>query len=124
MNDHNAPLNLGIVGAANIARQFTAALRGSDRVAVTAVASRNADTARAFAESCGIMKSHSSYEALLADPSVEAVYIPLPNTMHAEWSIKAAEAGKHVLCEKPLCMSGAEAEAMFAAARANNVVLL
>ena len=120
----HAPLNLGILGAANIARQFTAAVRGSDAAIVTAVGSRNPQTAQAFAESCGIERHYGSYEALLADRSIDAVYIPLPNTMHAEWTIKAANAGKHVLCEKPLCMGRAEALAMFAAARANSIVLL
>ena len=120
----SVPLSIGILGAANIARQFTAALRDSAAVKVTAVASRNLDNAKAFADACGIAKHHGTYEALLDDKSIDAVYIPLPNTMHAEWSIKAAKAGKHVLCEKPLCMSRADAEAMFDAARANGVVLL
>jgi predicted dehydrogenase len=117
-------LPIGIVGAANIARQFTAALRDHPHVRVDAVASRSAETARAFAEACGIPRHFGTYEALLSDPAIEAVYIPLPNHLHAEWAIKAANAGKHVLCEKPLCLTRAEAEAMVAAARANGVVLL
>ena len=124
MNSKPAPLSIGILGAANIARQFTAALRDSDAVQVTAVASRNADTAKAFADACGIERHHGSYETLLADREVDALYIPLPNTMHAEWAIRAARAGKHVLCEKPLCMSRAESLAMFDAARENGIVLL
>jgi predicted dehydrogenase len=119
-----AALTIGIVGAANIARQFAAALRDNPHVRVDAVASRSTGTARAFADACGIPRNFGSYEALLADPAIEAVYIPLPNHLHAEWSIKAANAGKHVLCEKPLCLTRAQAEAMFAAARANGVVLL
>ena len=119
-----SPLSIGIVGAANIARQFTAALRDNAFVRVAGVASRTGDTARAFADACGIQRHYGTYDALLADPSIDAVYIPLPNHLHAEWTIKAANAGKHVLCEKPLCMSRAEAEAMFAAARANGVFLL
>jgi len=118
------PLTIGIVGAANIARQFTAAVRSSEMVKVTAVASRSLEAARTYADACGIPEAHGSYDALLADPSIDAVYIPLPNHLHAEWSIKAAQHGKHVLCEKPLCMTRAEAVAMFAAARANNVILL
>jgi predicted dehydrogenase len=120
----SGPLTLGILGAANIARQFTAALRGNEAVHVAAIASRTDATARAFAESNGLERWFATYEALLADPSLEAVYIPLPNHLHAEWAIKAANAGKHVLCEKPLCMNRAEGLAMFAAARANGVVLL
>jgi predicted dehydrogenase len=118
------PLTIGILGAANIARQFTAAVQTSDAVQVAAVASRSAEAARAFADSCGIAKSYGSYDALLDDAGIEAVYIPLPNHLHAEWAIKAARRGKHVLCEKPLCLGVAEAQAMFAAARDHGVVLL
>jgi predicted dehydrogenase len=93
-------------------------------VHVAAAASRNADTAAAFAKSLGIARHHGSYEALLADATIDVIYLPLPNSLHAEWAIKALEAGKHVLCEKPLALSRAEAEAMFAAARNNGVMLL
>ena len=93
----SGPLTLGILGAANIARQFTAALRGNEAVRVAAVASRTDDTARAFAESNGIERWFGTYEALLADPALEAIYIPLTNHLHAECAIKAANAGKHVL---------------------------
>lgn len=111
-------LQIGILGAANIARQFTAAVAGSPRVAVAAVASRGADKAAAFAAECAIPRSHSSYEAMLADPAIEAVYIPLPNHLHAEWAIQALKAGKHVLSEKPLALNADEVGAIFAAARA------
>ncbi len=117
----SAPVRYGILGAANIARQFTRGLAGSAVATVAAVASRGADKAAAFAAELGIPRSHGTYEALLADPGIEAIYIPLPNDMHAEWAIRAAEAGKHVLCEKPLAVTGAEARAMFAAARAHGV---
>ncbi len=117
------PLRYGILGAANIARQFTRGVAGSSLATVAAVASRGIDKAQAFAAELSIPHALGSYEALLADPEIEAVYIPLPNDMHAEWAIKAAEAGKHILSEKPLCMGGAEAIAMFAAAKANNVYL-
>jgi len=118
------PLTIGIIGAANIARQFTAALRDNPVVRVVAVASRTDDAARAYAAANGIERWFGSYEALLAERGIDAVYNPLPNHLHAEWSIKAANAGKHVLCEKPLCLTRADAEAMFAAARSNGVVLL
>ena len=117
------PVRFGILGAANIARQFTRGLVGSTGAEVVCVGSRDAEKARAFAAECAIPRSHPSYEAVLADPEVEAVYIPLPNDMHAEWAIKAAAAGKHVLSEKPLCLGGAEATAMFAAAKAHDVHL-
>lgn len=119
-----APLRLGILGAANIARAFTRGTAGSPLVTVSAVASRGAEKAAAFAAELGIPRAHGSYEALLADPEIEAVYIPLPNHMHAEWAIRAVEAGKHVLCEKPLAIGGAEARAMFDAARARGVHLV
>lgn len=118
------PLTLGIIGAANIARQFVTAVQATQAVKVTAVASRTTASAQAFADSYGIAKHYASYEALLDDASIEAVYIPLPNHMHAEWAIKAAQRGKHVLCEKPLCLGLAQAQAMFAAARQHGVVLL
>jgi predicted dehydrogenase len=120
----NKPLNIGILGCANIARQFTAAVQASPAVRVAAAASRNIDTAAAFAQSLGIPRHHGSYEALLVDASIDVIYLPLPNSLHAEWAIKALQAGKHVLCEKPLALSRAEAEAMFAAARASGVMLL
>jgi xylose dehydrogenase (NAD/NADP) len=120
----SAPLRIGILGAANIARLFTAGLAPSTRVRVAAVASRSAAKAEQFARENGIDKWHGSYHALLADPEIDAIYIPLPNTLHAEWSIRAAEAGKHILCEKPLAVTAADARAMFDAARKNSVRLV
>jgi predicted dehydrogenase len=111
------PLRLGILGAANIARAFTSGVAASKIVTVAAVASRDAAKAESFARECGIPRSFGSYEAMLADPEIDAVYNPLPNSLHAEWSVRAVEAGKHVLCEKPLAMNAGEARAMFAAAR-------
>ena len=119
-----SPLRIGILGCANIAKQFTRDVRESDKVSVDAVASRNADTAAAYAAVNGIARHHGSYEALLADPAIDAIYIPLPNSLHAEWAIKAAAHGKHILCEKPLALGLAEAQAMFAAARQHGVMLL
>lgn len=113
----SAPLRLGILGAVNIARQFAAAARGLASLEITGVAARDPARARAFAEEFGIRATYPSYEALLADPAIDAAYVPLPNTLHAEWSIRSLDAGKHVLCEKPIAMSATEARAMFEAAR-------
>ncbi len=118
------PLRVGILGAANIARSFVAGVRPSERVTVSAVASRDPDKARAFAREFAIARHFGSYEALLADREIDAVYIPLPNSLHAEWSIRAAGAGKHVLCEKPLSATAGEARAMFDAARQHGVHLV
>lgn len=119
----NRPLRLGILGAARIAVGFLAGARLSSRVEVVAVASRDMSRAREFARAHGIEKA-MNYEEMLAAPGIDAVYIPLPHSLHAPWSIAAAKAGKHVLCEKPLALSEAEAVEMFAAADAARVVLL
>ncbi len=117
-------VRMGVLGAANIARSFISGVKPSPQVVVAAVASRTAEKAERFARETGVPRFHGSYEALLADPEIDAIYNPLPNSLHAEWSIRACEAGKHVLCEKPLCTSGDEARAMFAAARRNGVHLV
>lgn len=121
-------LRWGILGTANIARKNWQAIRNSGNAVVTAVASRSADRARAFIEECqahapmGIEPAaHGSYEALLADRNVDAVYIPLPTGLRKEWVIKAAEAGKHVVCEKPCATSVAELREMLAACERNRV---
>ena len=124
MDANRKPLRLGILGAANIARLFCRGVPGSPLVSIEAVASRDAAKAAEFAKTESVPRAHGSYEALLADAAIEAIYIPLPNDLHAEWAIKAAEAGKHVLCEKPLAMTGADARAMFAAARRHGVHLV
>lgn len=118
------PLRIGILGCANIARQFARDVAPSPAVRVVAVASRNADTAAAFAMAHGIERHHGSYLALLADADVDAIYLPLPNSLHAEWAIKAAEHGKHVLCEKPLALGREQAQSMLDAANAHRVMLL
>lgn len=117
------PLRLGILGAARIAVGFLAGARLSSRVEVVAVASRDMKRATEFAQAHGIERA-MGYEELLAATDIDAVYIPLPHSLHARWSIAAARAGKHVLCEKPLALSEAEALQMFAAADATGVVLL
>jgi len=119
------PLCVGILGAARIAPM--ALVRPARRVpeaSVVAVAARDPARASAFASRHGIPRVHASYAALLADPEVEAIYNPLPNSLHAEWTIRALDAGKHVLCEKPFAATVAEAEAMAqAAARAGRVLM-
>jgi predicted dehydrogenase len=119
-----APLRLGILGCANIARQFARDVAPSRLVRIEGVASRDTAKAAAFAAEFGIPRSHGSYDALLADRGLDAVYIPLPNSLHAEWAARAAQHGLHVLCEKPLAMNLEEARAMFDAARQHGVMLL
>jgi predicted dehydrogenase len=91
---------------------------------IVAIASRGRDRAAGAAARLGIAKSHGSYAELIADPEVEAVYIPLPNNLHAEWAIAALEAGKHVLCEKPLAMDAAQARSMAAVAARKGLLLM
>src|SRR5262249_11763645 len=91
------------------------AMQKGEWTEVVAIASRNKQTAGAAANKLGIPKAYGSYEELLADPDIETIYNPLPNHMHVPWSIKSAQAGKHVLCEKPLSMSVAEAQQLIAA---------
>jgi predicted dehydrogenase len=116
-------LRIGILGAAKIAGSFMVGAKASTRVEVVAVASRDRARGEAFAAEHGVARV-CGYDELIADPGVDAIYNPLPNALHAEWSIKAARAGKHVLCEKPMAASEAEARAMFAAADERGVVLL
>jgi xylose dehydrogenase (NAD/NADP) len=111
------PLRIGILSSARIAHSFAQAVRASTRVTVSAIASRDLRKAQTAASQLNIARSFGSYEELLEDPNIDAIYNPLPNSMHAEWSIRALRAGKHVLCEKPLCMNAAEARAMFEAAK-------
>lgn len=118
-------VRFGILGTANIARRALApALQRCKNAELVAVASRSEEKARSFAAECGIPRAHSSYQALLDDPEVDAVYIPLPNSLHLEWSIKAAQAKKHVLCEKPLALSEAQCLEMAAAAGEQGVKLM
>lgn len=116
-------LRWGLLGTGRINRALIAPLRISPRNRLTAVASRNADKARAYAAEWDIPRWFGSYEALLADPDIDVIYNSLPNSLHAEWTIKAARAGKHVLCEKPLALSVAEVDAVAAAARQARVVV-
>lgn len=121
---HATPLRLGVLGCASIARAFARDVAPGPHASLVAVASREAAKARAFAADFGVPRHHGSYEALLADADVEAVYIPLPNSLHAHWAVRAAQAGKHVLCEKPLALNLAQARGMFEAAQRHGVMLL
>jgi predicted dehydrogenase len=114
----------GLLSTANINRKLLEGVRGTDEATVVAVASRDRSRAEAFAREHGIERALGSYEELLEDPEVEAIYIPLPNSMHVPWSVRALEAGKHVLCEKPLTRRPAEAEAAFAAAEQSGRLLM
>lgn len=114
----------GIIGTGNIASRFASQVPTSATGEVVAVGSRSIESANSFADKWDIANRHGSYDDLLADPDVDAVYIATPHPMHVEWAIKTAEAGKHVLCEKPLAINKAWAEAMIEAAVANDVFLM
>ena len=118
------PVRWGILSTAHINRLVIPPARASDKVDLMAVASRDSARAHEYAQDWGIERSYGSYEELLADPDVEAVYISLPNALHCPWSIRALEAGKHVLCEKPLSPRAAEVEEAFAAAERADRLLM
>ncbi len=117
-------LTWGILGTGTIAGTFARGLAASQTGELLAVGSRTQAAANAFGEKWNITRCHGSYEALLADNDVQAVYISTPHPLHAEWAIKTAEAGKHVLCEKPIGLNSAEAMAIIEAARQNDVFLM
>ncbi len=118
-------IQIGILSCAGIARkQLIPAARLASNAEITAVASRDPEKAKAFATENDVPQSFGSYEALLASPEIEAVYIPLPNSLHKEWAVKAAEAGKHILCEKPLAVTPEDCLEMGSAAKANGVLLM
>ena len=117
-------LRVGILSTAKINNAILEGARRSAGAEVVAVASRDRGRAEAYAAEKGIPRAHASYEELLADEAVEAVYVPLPNSMHLPWSERALEAGKHVLCEKPLSARAADVEAAFdAAERAGRILM-
>lgn len=124
MTIESSPLRWGILSTGRIAGVFARGVAASKTGRLTAVGSRTPDAAQAFATAHGVARAHGSYEALLGDPDVEAVYIGTPHPQHAEWAIKAAQAGKHVLCEKPLGLNHAEGLAMVRAAREHGVLLM
>ena len=117
-NETLAPVRWGVLGASNFALKVSLpGMISGPLTQVVALASRNIGKARAAAQSLGIAKAYGSYEELLADPDIDIIYNPLPNHMHAEWTARAARAGKHVLCEKPIALNAHEAEALIAVQR-------
>lgn len=118
-------LRWGVLSTAKIARtKVIPAIQASEYGEVVAIASRNPDTATQVGKELGIEQVHASYEALLADPAVDAIYNPLPNHLHVPWSIKALDAGKHVLCEKPIGLDSADLDELLAAAKRNPTLKL
>jgi predicted dehydrogenase len=117
------PVRWGLLGTGNITRALLTGASKTEAAEIVAVGSRDEDRAAAFAASNGIARAHGSYEALLADPEVDAVYISLPNGLHHGWTMHALAAGKHVLCEKPYTRHPAEVEEAFDAAEAAGLVL-
>ena len=117
-------LRWGILGTGNIARQFADGLTSARRSVLSAVGSRSAAAAEQFAAAHRVPAAFGSYDAVLADPAVDAVYVSLPNSMHHEWTLRALGAGKHVLCEKPLSADAGQAEEMFDAAGRAGLVLV
>lgn len=116
-------LNWGLLSTARINRALINPLNASKRTRLLAVASRNISSADAYAREWKIPRAHGSYEALLADPEIDVIYNSLPNHLHAEWTIEALRAGKHVLCEKPLALTLGEVDAMIAASKETGKVL-
>jgi D-xylose 1-dehydrogenase (NADP+, D-xylono-1,5-lactone-forming) len=117
-------LGLGLLSTARINGAIVQAARAGDAVEVAAVASRDGARAQAYAHENGIARAHASYEALLADEEVDAIYVSLPNGLHHEWTMRALEAGKHVLCEKPYSRHPAEVDEAFAAAAERGLVVM
>jgi predicted dehydrogenase len=117
-------LNWGLLSTAHINEKLMPAIRGADGHRLYGVASRDAERAQDYASEWGIPHAYGSYEALLADEHIDVVYNALPNHLHAAWTIKAAEAGKHVLCEKPIALNPQEVDAIAAAAAKNQVVVM
>lgn len=119
----NKVLNWGLLSTARINNALIPPLRASKRNRLLAVASRSQQSADAYAQEKNIERAYSSYEALLADPDIDVIYNSLPNQFHAPWTIKAVEAGKHVLCEKPLALNVDEVDAIQSAARSHGRVV-
>lgn len=115
----------GVLGTAGIARGCTIpGMQEASNCELCAIAGRDGAKAESFRKEFGFEKVYEGYDSLLADPDIQAVYIPLPNNLHKEWVLKAVRAGKHVLCEKPLALTADDQREMFAAAKENNVLLM
>src|SRR5262245_45451376 len=117
-------LRWGILGVAKINERVLPAFAKAANAELRAIASRSLEKARAAAKAANIPTAHGSYEAILGDPNIDAVYIPLPNRLHGEWTRKAAERGKHILCEKPLALTAAEAQELVDFCRSKKVCLM
>ncbi|MCY4401818.1 MAG: Gfo/Idh/MocA family oxidoreductase [Candidatus Poribacteria bacterium] len=122
--DSNQSVHWGILSTANIANKIARAIGLAHNAKLVAIASRNEERATAWAQKHNIQTAYGSYDELLSDSSLDAIYIPLPPSMHAQWTIQAAEQGKHVLCEKPLSANSEEATLMADACRQNGVQLM
>ena len=122
---HPAPVRWGVLSLANIGlRHVIPAILSSPEGRLVAVASRNPERAKELLSYIPDLRIHGDYESLINDPDIEAIYIPLPNSLHAEWTIRALEGGKHVLCEKPLAVTAKQGTSMVEAARVNNMLLM
>jgi predicted dehydrogenase len=117
-------LKWGLLSTARINHRLIPAIRAAERAELAAIASRSQKRAEAYAAEWDIRRVHGSYQSLLDDPDVDAIYISLPNSLHAEWTVRAAQAGKHVLCEKPLAVSVTECDQIIAAAESAGVVVI
>lgn len=117
-------LRWGILGVAKINERLIPAFQKAEKLTLAAIASRSLEKAQTAAKAAGIPKAHGSYEALLDDPDIDAVYIPLPNHLHDEWTRKAADRGKHVLCEKPLCPTASPAQELVAYCKEKKICLM
>jgi predicted dehydrogenase len=125
VSGRGAPVRIGVLGAASVAPMaLIRPARENTDVEVAAVAARNVSRAQAFAAKHGIARVHDSYEALIADPELDAVYNPLPNGLHGRWTRAALSAGKHVLCEKPFTANAAEAREIAALAKTSDRVVM
>lgn len=123
MTNATSPLRWGLVSTANINRAMIEPIRRGERSELVGVASRSEEKARAYADEWSIPKAYGSYEAMFADPEIDVVYISLPNSLHAEWTVKAADAGKHVVCEKPIVPTLPELDRIEDAAARNGVTI-